>query len=271
MNILLTGSHGYVGKNLRHYCRFYDDIKFVCVDKKNGVNCLSLTVDDFKDIDCVIHLAANINIQQLETNSSLAIENFEMTRHICDLMHEIELQDNRTIQMIFSSSCQALLRKNIYGLTKFAEEKMIKDSCRYYSVLRFYNVVGTCCSIDDSENDHLLPNIFNSMIKGVPFKIYGDSSQQRSYVHIHRICRAIVKEIQRNCCDTKEIVTKDVLSISDIISLVSSVVKKQVKTEVVASRIGDYCNIIIPENAVVLPTGDMKCAIEDYALHYKLL
>ena len=53
MNILLTGSEGFIGKNLQHFLK--DKHNLICLDKKTGNDLLTCDLD--YDVDLVIHLA----------------------------------------------------------------------------------------------------------------------------------------------------------------------------------------------------------------------
>ena len=53
MNILLTGSEGFIVKNLQNF--FKDRYNLICLDKKTGNDLLTCDLD--YDVDLVIHLA----------------------------------------------------------------------------------------------------------------------------------------------------------------------------------------------------------------------
>ena len=268
--ILLTGSHGYIGRNFQHYMRFNDEFEISCCDLKNGKDCRNLTHGDIIDygVDIIVHLAANINIKDMETDPKLSIANVDSTRNICNIVNDLEA-DGKTVRVIFASSCQALVCKNLYGLTKFAEEAIIEDKCRSRAILRFFNVVGGDI-IDDSNNDHILPNLFNCVVNKTPFKIYGDPTQKRSYIHVNRICEAIKNELNTCANEVKHLVTEDVLSIEKVAQMVDVSTGSTLKVEKIDARKGDYPEIIIPNGAMKYPVGDMAHAINDFRRHFKV-
>ena len=60
MNILLTGSEGFIGKNLQSFLK--DNHHLICLDKKTGNDLITCDLD--YDVDLVIHLAGLSGVRQ---------------------------------------------------------------------------------------------------------------------------------------------------------------------------------------------------------------
>ena len=60
MKILLTGSEGFIGKNLQSFLK--DEHQLICIDKKLGNDLINCDLD--YDVDLVIHLAGLSGVRQ---------------------------------------------------------------------------------------------------------------------------------------------------------------------------------------------------------------
>ena len=60
MKILLTGSEGFIGKNLQSFLK--DEHQLICLDKKLGNDLINCDLD--YDVDLVIHLAGLSGVRQ---------------------------------------------------------------------------------------------------------------------------------------------------------------------------------------------------------------
>ena len=82
MNILLTGSHGFIGKNV------YELLK-----DKHWIQCLDTSISkdiadcdlNYKDIDCVIHLTNSANVRDsLENPTKYWTNNVQNSKRLFD-------------------------------------------------------------------------------------------------------------------------------------------------------------------------------------------
>ena len=133
--ILITGHKGFIGSYLYSYlaAKGYDVIG---IDRKSGVEVLSVTEDDLRDIDIVIHLAAqtsvwNDNIELIEN------DNIKSFIHIFLLCKKLDKK------FIYASSSCSVNITSMYGLSKRFDDEFVKlygwDKC---VGLRFHNVYG---------------------------------------------------------------------------------------------------------------------------------
>jgi UDP-2-acetamido-2,6-beta-L-arabino-hexul-4-ose reductase len=114
MKVLLTGSDGFIGKNL--------EVRLSAL----GINVVSFTRNMFSekttfifdDIDFVFHIAG-VNRPQNEIEFKLG--NVDLTQKLCDAI----TLSRKKIPILFTSSVQALL-PNAYGLSKLEAENILK-------------------------------------------------------------------------------------------------------------------------------------------------
>ena len=115
MNILVTGSNGFIGKNLK---LFLLEKKFNVLEFKRGDSFIKLEKLIEKS-DLIFHLAGE---NRSENNQDFVNNNHLLTKLICQRLSE----EKKNIPVIFSSSVQAR-NSGIYGETKkLAEEELIK-------------------------------------------------------------------------------------------------------------------------------------------------
>ncbi|SJZ58116.1 UDP-2-acetamido-2,6-beta-L-arabino-hexul-4-ose reductase [Anaerorhabdus furcosa] len=137
MKILITGSKGFIGKNLVYKClqEGYEVIEF---DRDNSINDLASKIHE---ADFIMHLAG-IN-RPKETNEFYE-GNYDLTQKIIDFVKP----ENRNIPILLSSSIHAAV-DNDYGKSK----KMAEDTLFNFSretenpvfVYRLANTFGKWC------------------------------------------------------------------------------------------------------------------------------
>lgn len=132
MNILITGSNGFIGKNLYFYLKQKKNLNIITFNRSNSKNKLLKLI---KKTDIIIHTAGtNRSINKTDFKKN----NEDLTKFICK-----NISNNQKI--IFTSSIQATL-KNKYGISKKNCENIIKNwsykNKFSYLILRVPNVFG---------------------------------------------------------------------------------------------------------------------------------
>ena len=133
MNILVTGSNGFIGK---HMCLHL---------KRHGFNVLGYDIDSkesclvnyIAQADFIVHLAG---INRPFTTDEFYDGNTNFTKKVVDLVKE----SKRNIPIIMSSSIQAEL-DNDYGKSKKMGEDYLLNSGLPVYVFRLHNVFGKWC------------------------------------------------------------------------------------------------------------------------------
>ena len=195
--ILVTGSNGTVGTRLCEALigRGYDVIG---VDKK--ANAWSRAVDGItirqdlldkegmaarvpKDVDLIIHLAANPRVHDLVINPDLAFENFQMTFNTLEFARKNgikrfmfsssrEVYGNSDVHVNHEDRLHVRLCASPYTASKIADEARIWAYQRCYGletiIFRFSNVYGM---YDDSER--VVPLFIRKAKKDEPITVFG--------------------------------------------------------------------------------------------------
>jgi len=134
VKVLVTGSDGFIGKNLLVKLG-ENSIDFVCFSRRHAVDDL---VSLLTDIDFVFHLAG---VNRPQDPDDFDKQNRELTARLCEAIQKT----GRAIPVAFTSSIQAAY-DNAYGISKkFAEEALIQLNKAIQSPIYLYrlpNVFG---------------------------------------------------------------------------------------------------------------------------------
>lgn len=132
MKVLITGSRGFIGKNLVSHLQEENDIEIVTYDIDDSFSKIENNIDD---IDFIFHFAG--------VNRPLNTEEFyhgntDLTKKIVDLIKD------KNIPLLITSSVQAL-KDNDYGKSKKMAEDYIVSNLNNYYIFRLHNVFGKWC------------------------------------------------------------------------------------------------------------------------------
>jgi len=194
MIVLITGSKGYVGKNLTYYL-LKKGLNVIPIDRKIGSEVEELTQQKLTSlgVNHIVHLSALSGIKSCSDNLKQAYhDNISSTLKIFNSAEETY------IPVTFASSQAAKTPKaNYYALTKYmaeceAEKINFKNKTNI-KVLRFTNIYGGMDYLETKST--VISNFIKAKKENLPIKINGDGSQQRDFIHVEDICDAIFKSI----------------------------------------------------------------------------
>lgn len=136
MKILVTGSGGFIGKNLISHLKEKENIEIITFDKEDSFEKIE---NNIEDIDFIFHLAG---INRPKEVSEFYKGNTDLTAQIIKLLEEKKLQ----IPLAITSSIQAT-RDNDYGKSKKQAEDIVLEHGKKgpIFVYRLHNVFGKWC------------------------------------------------------------------------------------------------------------------------------
>lgn len=133
--VLITGTEGFIGKNLRVSLQSREDVRLLCFDVQDDPDLLD---DLLEQADFVFHLAG---VNRPEHVDEFCRGNSELTERICSRL----TASGRKASLLISSSTQALL-DNPYGNSKRDAEKAVfaygRKTGAPVHVYRLTNVFG---------------------------------------------------------------------------------------------------------------------------------
>ena len=173
--ILVTGSEGFIGRNLTLVMRRMNGLHVLEHDVGNKPEELK---ESLKTCDVVIHLAG---INRPKDNGEFMSGNAGSVSDVCDELHRL----GRKPTLILSSSTQADL-SNPYGASKKAAEVMCYTYHHLFQIdvriLRYFTVYGPAGRPD------MAPFRFIKWIQeGTPITVFGDGTQTRDFTYVDDI------------------------------------------------------------------------------------
>lgn len=181
--ILVTGSQGFIGKNLVSHLARREDVEVLAIDQENGPEELSSAV---AAADFVFHLAG-VNRPQHE--AEFRAGNAELTRQVCEGLAKA----GSRAPIVLSSSVQAEL-DNPYGLSKRAAEAALT----WYAgqggravVYRLTNVFGKWCR---PNYNSVVATFCHNVAHGLAITI-SDPARELDLVHVDDVVRCFVAEL----------------------------------------------------------------------------
>ena len=168
MNILLTGSEGFIGKNLQNF--FKDRYNLICLDKKTGNDLLTCDLD--YDVDLVIHLAGLSGVRDSLDNP------VEYWTNNVVASHRVFKQFKNGPKILYASSSTAREPwRNPYAMSKFYMETIAPHNALG---MRFTTVYGP-----GAREKMLIPRLLRD---DVP---YINVDHNRDFIHITDLMTAI--------------------------------------------------------------------------------
>ena len=185
MNILVTGSNGFIGKNLITWLERRPDVQVLGFDQGNTPQELA---EALAEADLVYHLAG---VNRPLTEAEFTTGNVDLTTQVCDRL----LALGKATPLVLSSSIQAEL-DNPYGVSKRQAEAVVADyaarSGAQIVIYRLKNVFGKWCR----------PN-YNSVVATFCYNIahdqpitISDPARELELVHVDDVVEAFLSEIR---------------------------------------------------------------------------
>jgi len=184
MNILVTGSNGFIGKNL--IVRLNElDIQVTAYTRKNSTQDLERLI---KGADCIVHLAGE---NRPKDEKDFDTVNTGLTASICDAVRS----SGKKISIILASSIQADL-DNAYGKSKLDAEVAVKaleiDTGCPVHVYRLPGVFGKWCK---PNYNSVVATFCHNISHDLPIQV-NNPDYELSLVYIDDVVKEFVKVIQ---------------------------------------------------------------------------
>jgi len=261
MDILITGSEGFVGNNLvkglsqKHTIYTSDQL-----DSSNHENYSQCDITNYdsvekvvKNVDAVIHLTAHSLVSSLDGSITNGRVN------IIGLLNLLECCRKNSVSKVIFTSASSLIGepqsshvsenhppkpKTAYGITKLTSEHYLRLYNELYNmdytVFRFFNIYGPF------QKNGLIPSIFNKIKNNEPITIFGKGDQIRDYVYIEDVIpffeQAVSTDISKN--KILNMGTGNGTTILEIVQNIANILEIEPKIEYQPQRPGEIGNFV---------------------------
>ena len=176
MKILITGSKGFIGKNLKSHLQEKENIEIIEYDIEDSFEKIEKNIDE---IDYIFHLAG---VNRPQTPEEFYQGNTDLTKKIVDLIKD------KDIKLIITSSVQAV-KDNDYGKSKKLAEDYIKENLNNYYIYRLHNVFGKWCR---PNYNSVVATFCNNIANDLDITI-NDENTTLDLIYVDDICYELTK------------------------------------------------------------------------------
>ncbi len=226
MNVLVTGSNGFIGKNLVERLSRIEGIEVFKFDKNSTISELESCI---KNIDFIFHLAG---INRPEKIEEFYDGNSGLTEKLIASIDRID----KKIPILISSSVQAK-NDNDYGKSKFKSEEALrayaqKTEAPIY-IYRLPNVFGKWCR---PNYNSVIATWCHNITHNIPLQI-NNKDTVLTLVYVDDVVESFIKHLYDNGANIDfEVDTIYKRSLGDIADLLTCF--KKSRTSLVISRVG---------------------------------
>ncbi len=251
----VTGGSGFIGQHLIKYllkknykiksCDLINP-KNIILNNKNFIFKKIDIYDEktllsfFSDVDCIIHLAASLGVQNTEKNSLDCLDiNILGTKKILNVVKK-----NKIKKFIFSSSSEVYgdqkkfpLRedyefrvKSTYALSKITSEFYVRSYSKKFNlncnIVRFFNVYG-----EDQKKNFVIPKFIDLLSKSKNLLVYGKGNQVRAFCNINDAVYGLYSVLRKGKKNQVYNIgnNKEVISINELAKKIKNLAKSNVK------------------------------------------
>lgn len=186
MKILITGSNGFIGKNLQLHLAERKDVEVVCFTRNHDVAELPQLL---QGVDCVFHLAG---VNRPEDPQEFVSGNVDLTQALCQAVCDVAAATGKKVPIIYTSSAQAT-RDNPYGQSKRGAEDALLAVARSHRVpvhiFRLPNVFGKWCK---PNYNSAVATFCHNIARGLPIQV-NDPAAPVTLVYVDDVIERFVQ------------------------------------------------------------------------------
>lgn len=188
-NILITGSKGFIGKNLKKELL---NLSYIDIYEFNRCDSFASIEDIIGKIDFIFHLAGEV--RPTSSDEEFIASHNNLTTQLINIIEK----NNKKIPILLTSSKHASNPNNMYGLSKKETEDIIKEygDKNKVSVMiyRLSHVFGEGCK--PNYNSVISTWIYNS-INDLEFNVF-DRKIPMKYLYVQDIVQDFIQRIENH-------------------------------------------------------------------------
>mgnify|MGYP000639047027 CR=1 FL=1 len=203
--VLITGSNGFIGKNLQLHLIERQDVEVVQFTRDQSIDSLD---ELLVNVDFVFHFAG---VNRPESLSEFESGNVVLTQRLCGALVSLMKNTGRRVPVVYTSSTQAV-QDNPYGRTKRqAEDALFKIADAYQIpvyVFRLPNVFGKWCK---PNYNSVVATFCHNVARGLPIQV-NDPNAEVTLVYaddvIHRFVQLMDGSDSKTDVDGFEVISQ---------------------------------------------------------------
>jgi UDP-glucose 4-epimerase len=271
MRILITGGAGFVGKHLTEFLLSKNHMITILDQFSNstkqeisyllnkGVTLIESDItelkslEQIKEFDCVVHLAAQINV-----DASILDPDYTMKVNVVGTENLLKICiKNKIKNFVFASSAavygepkslplteySTIDSISPYGKSKTLMENLVKDYSKKFNLncisLRFFNIYGIGQS---EEYAGVISKFLRNIDDNQNLSIFGNGRQTRDFISVDDITMAIenaIMHVNGKIGDCYNIGSGDHISIKELAELMIKISGKNLRIEYGPNKVGD--------------------------------
>ena len=216
IKVLITGSNGFIGKNLKLFLEERKDIEILRFNRDHKASSL---VEIIKKVNFVFHLGGT---NRSDNSDDFFDNNTNLTKNLCEAI----IKTNNKIPVIFTSSILAD-QNSLYGRSKRDAEKLLLDLNKNFKVpihiFRLPNVFGKWCR---PNYNSVVATFCYNITREIPIHI----NDEKNIIHLVYIDDVIKRFIQLLDGSEKKIDLKGFEIVSPSFKLTVGELAKQLYT-----------------------------------------
>lgn len=171
MNVLITGSQGFIGKNLQLRLTERKDVQVVCFSRQSDSREL---FELLKKADFIFHLAG---VNRSADPEQFEVGNTELTQSLVNAVCELAETTGKKIPIVYTSSAQAVLYNN-YGVSKKKAESALEIAKARHAIpvriFRLPNVFGKWCK---PNYNSVVATFCHNIARGISINIHDPAAK----------------------------------------------------------------------------------------------
>lgn len=231
--IIVTGSNGFIGRNLVDALEKTGKYEVIGVDIPNYDIRKLQDLGIFEGADTVFHLATYPLINCVENPYCGIDTNIKGTLNVIK-----SCLDHKVRRLVYSSASSVYgnpkivnvpewhdkVPTSIYGVTKYAGEGLIhalmdgRSLDTTYTIFRFTNIYGP------GQSNGLIPTVISKLKNNEIIKITGNGEQTRDFVYVGDVVDILIRSIESPLySSTMNLGSNEEISVNDVVSMAARV------------------------------------------------
>ena len=229
MKILITGSNGFVGTNLRAYLEGLGH-QCVTLDVRHAdYDWTEFAKIPFESCDAVVHLAGKAHdLKKVASEQSYFDVNVGLTEKIYGEMVRRGVRGERVRRFIYFSSSKAAVDGNAYGRSKWAAEQFLLSHPPPTTHRSPTTIILRPAMIHGPGNKGNLNLLWGIARRGLPWPLAAFENK-RSFTSIGNVCAAVEALCERGENGVYPIADDEMLSTNRLIELIAEVCGRKAK------------------------------------------